>query len=180
MPAETIDLKAAIRTVPNFPKPGVQYRDITTLLSNPVALKEAVQRLAKPYRDAGIDAVAGIDARGFIFGTAVAIELGVGFIPVRKAGKLPFDTLEQDYELEYGTDTLQIHADCAAKGDSVLLVDDLIATGGTAAAAIALLRRTGCDVMGAAFLVDLPDLHGATRIQGMDVPVTTVVAFEGG
>lgn len=173
------DLKAAIRTVPNFPKPGVQYRDITTLLSDPDALSESVKRLAEPYRDAGLKAVAGIDARGFIFGTAVAIELGVGFIPVRKAGKLPFETLEQDYALEYGRDTLQIHADAAGEGDKVLLVDDLIATGGTAAAALNLLRRTGCDVIGAAFLVDLPDLGGADVIKSMDVPVTSLVAFDG-
>jgi len=173
------DLKAAIRTVPDFPKPGVQYRDITTLLSDSEALADSVKRLAEPYRDAGLTAVAGIDARGFIFGTAVAIELGVGFIPVRKAGKLPFETLEQDYALEYGTDTLQIHADAARADDKVLLVDDLIATGGTAAAALVLLRRTGCDVTGAAFLVDLPDLGGADVIRAMDVPVTTLVAFEG-
>jgi adenine phosphoribosyltransferase len=173
------DLKAAIRTVPNFPKPGVQYRDITTLLADPAALAASVKQLADPYRDAGLTAIAGIDARGFIFGTAVAIELGVGFIPVRKAGKLPFETLEQDYALEYGRDTLQIHADAAGAGDKILLVDDLIATGGTAAAALSLLRRTGCDVVGAAFLVDLPDLGGADIIRGMDVPVTALVAFEG-
>lgn len=173
------NLKAAIRTVPNFPKPGVQYRDITTLLADPEALAESVKQLADPYRDAGLTTIAGIDARGFIFGTAVAIELGVGFIPVRKAGKLPFETLEQDYALEYGRDTLQIHADAAGAGDRVLLVDDLIATGGTAAAALSLLRRTGCDVVGAAFLVDLPDLGGADLIRGMDVSVTALVAFEG-
>jgi adenine phosphoribosyltransferase len=171
------DLKAAIRTVPNFPKPGIQYRDITTLLSDPEALAESVKRLAAPYRGAELTAVAGIDARGFIFGTAVAIELGVGFIPVRKAGKLPFETLEQDYALEYGRDTLQIHADAAVAGDKVLLVDDLIATGGTAAAALALLRRTGCDVVGAAFLVDLPDLGGADVIRALGTPVSTLVAF---
>ncbi|GLQ23488.1 adenine phosphoribosyltransferase [Algimonas ampicilliniresistens] len=173
------DLKAAIRTVPDFPKPGVQYRDITTLLSDAEALAEAVRQLAAPYRDAGMDAVAGIDARGFIFGTAVAIELGVGFIPVRKAGKLPFETLEQNYELEYGTDTLQIHADAAGEGDRVLLVDDLIATGGTAAAAVSLLRRTGCKVAAAAFLIDLPDLGGADLIRRMDVPLTALVSFAG-
>ncbi|WP_298912135.1 adenine phosphoribosyltransferase [uncultured Algimonas sp.] len=178
-PRSDVCLKSIIRTVPDFPKPGVQYRDITTLLSHPEALAASVQRLADPYRDAGVHKVAGIDARGFIFGTAVAIELGVGFIPVRKAGKLPFDTLEEDYALEYGSDTLQIHADAAAPGDNVLLVDDLIATGGTAAAAISLLRQTGCDVLGAAFLVDLPDLHGATRIRSMDVPVTALVSFDG-
>lgn len=173
------DLKAAIRTVPDFPKPGVQYRDITTLLSDAEALAEAVRQLAAPYRDAGMDAVAGIDARGFIFGTAVAIELGVGFIPVRKAGKLPFETLEQNYELEYGTDTLQIHADAAGEGDRVLLVDDLIATGGTAAAAVSLLRRTGCTVAAAAFLIDLPDLGGADLIRRMDVPLRALVSFAG-
>lgn len=174
-----LDLKATIRTVPDFPKPGVQYRDITTLLSDAEALAEAVRQLAAPYRDAGIDAVAGIDARGFIFGTAVAIELGVGFIPVRKAGKLPFETLEQNYELEYGTDTLQIHADAAGEGNRVLLVDDLIATGGTAAAAVSLLRRTGCTVAAAAFLIDLPDLGGADVIRHMDVPLTALVSFAG-
>lgn len=174
-----IDLKAAIRTVPDFPKAGIQYRDITTLLADPDALFEAVQQLSDPFRALGIDKVAGIDARGFIFGTAVAIELGVGFIPVRKAGKLPFDTLEQDYELEYGTDTLQIHADAAGPGENVLLVDDLIATGGTAMAAISLLRRTGCDIVSAAFLVDLPDLGGAAKIRQLGVPVTTLVEFEG-
>lgn len=173
------DLKADIRTVPDFPKPGIMYRDITTLLSDPDALKEAVSRLSGPFRDAGITAVAGIDARGFIFGTAVAIELGVGFVPVRKAGKLPFKTLEQDYALEYGTDTLQIHADAVGEGDKVLLVDDLIATGGTAGAAISLLRRAGCDVISAAFLVDLPDLGGADKIRAQDVPVTALVSFEG-
>ena len=173
------DLKADIRTVPDFPKPGIMYRDITTLLSDPDALKEAVSRLSEPFRDAGITAVAGIDARGFIFGTAVAIELGVGFVPVRKAGKLPFETLEQDYALEYGTDTLQIHADAVGEGDKVLLVDDLIATGGTAGAAISLLRRAGCDVFSAAFLVDLPDLGGADKIRAQDVPVTALVSFEG-
>ncbi|MEL6686407.1 MAG: adenine phosphoribosyltransferase [Pseudomonadota bacterium] len=173
------DLKADIRTVPDFPKPGIMYRDITTLLADPEALKEAVRRLSDPFRDSGVTAVAGIDARGFIFGTAVAIELGVGFVPVRKAGKLPFETLEQDYALEYGTDTLQIHADAVGKGDNVLLVDDLIATGGTADAAISLLRRAGCDVTAAAFLVDLPDLGGAAKIRAQDVPVTALVSFEG-
>lgn len=173
------DLKSIIRTVPDFPKPGIQYRDITTLLAHSGALQQAVKRLADPYRDAKIDKVAGIDARGFIFGTAVAIELGVGFVPVRKAGKLPFETLEQDYALEYGTDTLQIHADATRKGERIVLIDDLIATGGTAGAAISLLRRTGCDLVGAAFLVDLPDLGGADAIRALEVPVTTLVAFEG-
>ena len=173
------DLKAHIRTVPDFPEAGVMYRDITTLLAHPEALAESVRRLADPWRDTGISAVAGIDARGFIFGTAVAVELGVGFVPIRKAGKLPFKTYEQDYALEYGTDTLQIHADAVASGDKVLLIDDLIATGGTAAAAIALLKRTGCEIVGATFLIDLPDLGGRKRLEAMGVPVHAICAFEG-
>ena len=173
------DLKNHIRTVPDFPEPGIMYRDITTLLSHPGALKQSVTELSNPFQDAQIDVVAGIDARGFIFGTAVALQLGVGFVPVRKKGKLPFDTFEQDYALEYGTDTLQIHSDAAANGQRVLLIDDLIATGGTAEAAIKLLQRTDCDIVGAAFVIDLPDLGGAKRIEALGVPVTSLVAFSG-
>lgn len=174
-----LDLKTLIRTIPDFPKPGIMYRDITTLLSDPKGLAEAVKQMAAPYRESGITAVAGIDARGFIFGAAIAIELGVGFVPVRKKGKLPFETYEQDYDLEYGTDTLQIHADAVGAQDKVLLIDDLIATGGTAEAAIKLLRRTDCEISGAAFLIDLPDLGGAERLEKLDVPVTSLIAFEG-
>ena len=174
-----LDLKAHIRTVPDFPKAGIMYRDITTLLSHPAALAQSVDDLAAPFRDASIDSVAGIDARGFIFGTAVALSLGVGFVPIRKAGKLPFQTFEQDYDLEYGTDTLQIHADAVSAGQRVLLIDDLIATGGTAEAAIKLLKRTKSDVVGAAFVIDLPDLGGAKRIATMGVPVTSLVDFSG-
>lgn len=174
-----LDLKAHIRTVPGFPEPGIMYRDITTLLAHHAALRQAVRDLSDPYRAAKIDVVAGIDARGFIFGTAVAIELGVGFVPVRKKGKLPFKTFEQDYALEYGTDTLQIHADAVSAGQRVLLIDDLIATGGTAEAAIKLLLRTKCKIIGAAFVIDLPDLGGAERIEALDVPVTSLVAYSG-
>lgn len=174
-----LNLKDHIRTIPDFPKPGIMYRDITTLLSHPEALKQSVDELAAPFRDAKIDAVAGIDARGFIFGTAVAIALGVGFVPVRKKGKLPFETFEQDYDLEYGTDTLQIHADAVCEGQRVLVVDDLIATGGTAEAAIKLLQRTKCHIIGAAFVIDLPDLGGAKRIEALGVPVSSLVAFSG-
>ena len=173
------DLKNHIRTVPDFPEPGIMYRDITTLLSHPGALKQSVTELSNHFRNSQIDVVAGIDARGFIFGTAVALQLGVGFVPVRKKGKLPFDTFEQDYALEYGTDTLQIHSDAAANGQRVLLIDDLIATGGTAEAAIKLLQRTDCDIVGAAFVIDLPDLGGAKRIEALGVPVTSLVAFSG-
>lgn len=172
-------LKDTIRTIPDFPKPGIMFRDITTLMTNPAALKETVQRLAAPYRDKGIDNVAGIEARGFVFGTPVAYELGAGFVPVRKKGKLPFDTYTQDYELEYGTDTLEIHADSIRKGEKVLLIDDLIATGGTAEASVKLLRQAGAEIVGAAFVIDLPDLGGLKRITDMGIPVTALVAFEG-
>ena len=174
-----LKLKDHIRTIPDFPEVGIMYRDITTLLSHPAALQQSIDELAAPYKDAKIDAVAGIDARGFIFGTAVALALGVGFLPVRKKGKLPFETYEQDYDLEYGTDTLQIHADAVSEGQRVLVIDDLIATGGTAEAAIKLLQRTKCDVVGAAFVVDLPDIGGAKKIESLGVPVTALVAFEG-
>lgn len=173
------DLKSSIRTIPDFPKPGIMYRDITTLLTDATALAEAVKQLSAPYREQEITKVAGIDARGFIFGTAVAIELGVGFVPVRKMGKLPFDTFEQDYDLEYGTDTLQIHADALGETDRVLLIDDLIATGGTAEAAVKLLRRTACEIIGAAFLIDLPELGGVKRLEDLGVPVKAIMAFDG-
>lgn len=173
------DLKTTIRTVPDFPKPGIMYRDITTLLANPAALKQAVAELSAPYRNMKIDHVAGIDARGFIFGTAVAIELNAGFVPVRKKGKLPFETYEQDYDLEYGTDTLQIHADAVGPGETVLLVDDLIATGGTAMAGVKLLRRTGCNIVGACFVIDLPDLGGRAKLDAAGIPTTSLVAFDG-
>ena len=174
-----LDLKDHIRTVPDFPKAGIMYRDITTLLSHPGALTQSIQEMAAPFRDAKIDVVAGIDARGFIFGTAVAIALGVGFVPVRKTGKLPFETFEQNYDLEYGADTLQIHADAVSEGQRVLVIDDLIATGGTAEAAIKLLQRTKCDIVSAAFVIDLPDLGGAKRIEALGVPVTSLVEFSG-
>lgn len=173
------NLKEHIRTVPDFPEPGIMYRDITTLLVNPEALQNAVTSLSDLYQDANIEVVAGIDARGFIFGTAVAIALGVGFVPVRKKGKLPFKTYEQDYALEYGTDTLQIHADAVSEGQRVLVIDDLIATGGTAEAAIKLLLCTECEVVGAAFVIDLPDLGGAKRIEALGVPVEALVAYSG-
>lgn len=174
-----LDLKDHIRTIPDFPKPGIMYRDITTLLSHPAALKQSVIDLSAPFKNSQIELVAGIDARGFIFGTAVALALGAGFVPVRKKGKLPFETFEQDYELEYGTDTLQIHADAVLKGQRVLLIDDLIATGGTAEAAIKLLQRTECDIVGAAFVIDLPDLGGANKMEMLGVPVTSLVEFSG-
>jgi len=155
------------------------YRDISTLMTNRKAFSESIKRLAAPYTEKGIDNVAAIEARGFTFGAAVAYELGAGFVPVRKKGKLPFDTYEQDYELEYGDDTLEIHADAIRGQERVLLIDDLIATGGTAEAAIRLLRKTGAEVVGAAFVVDLPELGGLERITRMGIPVTALVEFEG-
>ena len=174
-----MNLKDAIRTIPDFPKRGIMYRDITTLLTNRKALKQSIADLAAPYKEMNIDNVAGIEARGFIFGTAVAYELGAGFVPIRKKGKLPFDTYEQDYVLEYGQDTIEMHADSIRKGERVLVVDDLIATGGTAEAAIKLIQKTGAEIVGAAFVVDLPDLGGLKRITDMGVPVTALVAYDG-
>ena len=174
-----LDLRDHIRTIPDFPKPGIMYRDITTLLAHPAALKQSVIDLSAPFKDSQIELVAGIDARGFIFGTAVALALGAGFVPIRKKGKLPYDTFEQDYELEYGTDTLQVHADAVKKGQRVLLIDDLIATGGTAAAAVKLLQRMECDIVGAGFIINLTDLDGSIKIQSMGVPVTSLITFSG-
>ena len=174
-----MDLKDAIRTIPNFPKEGIMFRDITTLMTNPKAFKASIDALAAPYRGKGLDNVAGIDARGFVFGAAVAYALGVGFVPIRKKGKLPFKTYTQEYELEYGTDTLEIHADAIRKGEKVLLIDDLIATGGTAEASIKLLEQIGAEIIGAAFVVDLPDLGGLGKITSMGIPVTALVAYDG-
>lgn len=174
-----MNLKDCIRTIPDFPKPGIQFRDITTLLTNRRAFAEAVIQMAAPYQEKSIANVAAIEARGFTIGGAVAFELGAGFVPIRKKGKLPGDTYEQDYELEYGSDTLEIHADAIRGQEKVLLIDDLIATGGTAEAAIHLLRKSGANIVGAAFIVDLPDLGGLKRITDMGIPVTALVTFEG-
>jgi len=175
----TVDLKALIRSIPDYPKPGIIFRDITSLIEDSDGFRTSVERLAAAHRGVGVTKVAGIEARGFIFGAGVAIALGVGFVPVRKAGKLPGETMGQNYALEYGVDTIEIHADAVDSGDTVLLVDDLIATGGTAVAAVALLRRTGASVRHAAFVIDLPDIGGAARLRAMDVAVTTLVSFEG-
>jgi len=174
-----MDLKSAIRTIPDHPKPGIQFRDVTTLIGDARAFRVAVDRMVQPWAGAKIDKVAGTEARGFILGGAVAHQLSVGFVPVRKRGKLPWRTLREDYELEYGQDTIEIHVDAIAEGDRVLLVDDLIATGGTAEASIKLLQRAGATVVGATFIIDLPELGGAERIEAMGVPVSSLVSFEG-
>ncbi|UJW87018.1 adenine phosphoribosyltransferase [Devosia sp. SL43] len=175
----SLDLKALVRTIPDYPKKGILFRDITTLIEHPEGFKESIERIASQYRGRGITHVAGIEARGFIFGAGVAIALGVGFIPIRKKGKLPGETIGQNYALEYGVDTIEIHADVLDSGDTVLLVDDLIATGGTAIAAVGLLRRTGARVEDAAFVIDLPDLGGADKLKAEGVAVTALIGFEG-
>lgn len=174
-----MDLKSLIRTIPDHPKPGIQFRDITTLLSHPTGFLQAVDDLARPFRADEIDVVVGVEARGFILGGAVAAELGAGFVPVRKQGKLPGEVLAEDYELEYGTDKVEIHADALERGSRVLLVDDLIATGGTALAAADLVERTGAELVAAAFVIDLPELGGVERLQARGLHVHALVTFEG-
>ncbi len=173
-------LKEMIRTVQDYPVEGVKYRDITTLLKDPRAFMGAIDALVQHHVGQKFDFVAGIEARGFIVGGAVAHRLAAGFVPIRKKGKLPAETLGQHYELEYGTDTLEIHADALKPGDSVILVDDLIATGGTAEAAIKLIEKAGAEVAACSFIVDLPDLGGRARIEAMGKSVLTLVEFEGG
>ena len=169
----------AIRTIPDYPKAGIMFRDITTLLGDARAFRRAVDELVQPFAGRKVDKVAGIEARGFILGGAVAHQLSAGFVPLRKKGKLPHRTIAVDYALEYGVDTIEMHLDAFEPGQTVMLVDDLIATGGTAIAAVELLRQGGAEVIGAAFVVDLPDLGGAARLAAMGVPVSTLIAFEG-
>ena len=173
------DLKALVRTVPDFPAAGVQFRDITTLISDGAGLKASVHHLAAHARGAGAQAIAGMEARGFIFGAAVAIELGIGFVPVRKPGKLPVETIGIDYALEYGSDRLEMDPGAVHEGQRVVLVDDLIATGGTACAAASLLRQAGAVVDSAAFVIDLPDLGGASRLDAMGIAVSALMDFPG-
>ena len=172
-------LADSIRTISDYPRPGILFRDITTLLGDARAFRRAVDELVQPYAGAKVEKVAGIEARGFILGGAVAHQLSAGFLPVRKKGKLPAETLRQTYALEYGTDEVEIHVDALHAGDPVLLVDDLIATGGTAEAAILLLRRAGANVVGAAFVIDLPDLGGVARLARLGVKTHALVQFSG-
>lgn len=173
------ELKAAIRTIPDYPKPGILFRDITTLLGEPRAFRKAIDELVQPWAGTKIDKVAGIEARGFILGGAVAHQLSAGFVPIRKKGKLPHAVVSIAYSLEYGLDEMEMHQDAVAPGERVILVDDLVATGGTAEAAVKLLKRIGANVIAACFVIDLPDLGGAQKIRDLGVPVRTLMSFEG-
>lgn len=168
-----------IRTIPDFPHEGIMFRDVTTLFADPRGLRLCVDQLLAPYVGTRIDAVVGLEARGFILGGAVAHQLSTGFVPVRKKGKLPGATYTQDYALEYGEATVEIHTDALTPGDKVLLVDDLLATGGTAEAGIKLVEKLGAEVIGCAFVVDLPELGGGARLAGMGMQVHTLCVFDG-
>ena len=173
------DLADSIRTIRDYPKPGILFRDITTLLGDPRAFRRAVDELVQPLAGTKVDKVAGIEARGFILGGAVAHQISAGFVPVRKKGKLPHDTVRIAYSLEYGVDEMEMHRDAVEPGERVVLVDDLIATGGTAVGAVQLLRKLGADVVAACFVIDLPALGGAKKLAELNVPVRALMAFDG-
>ncbi len=172
-------LLSAIRTIPDYPKPGVLFRDITTLLGNARAFRRAIDELVHPWAGTKIDKVAGIEARGFILGGAIAHQMSAGFVPIRKKGKLPHETVRVAYSLEYGIDEMEMHKDAITPGEKVILVDDLIATGGTAEAAVRLLTQMGAVIEAACFVIDLPDLGGRAKIEALGVPVHTLIAFDG-
>jgi len=170
-------LEKSIRSIPDFPKKGILFRDVTTLVQNKAAFKKSVDLLSKKYRDRGFDKVVGIEARGFIFGAAVAYKIGAGFVPVRKKGKLPFKTISTTYALEYGTDTLEIHQDAIRPGEKVLIIDDLLATGGTVKAVIELVKQLGAKVSGIGFVIELVDLNGKDKFK--EYPIYSLVKFSG-
>lgn len=172
-------VRSRVRTIPDYPKKGVMFRDITTLLQDAHGFRKAVDEMVQPYAGKRIDKVAGIEARGFILGGAVAHQLSAGYVPIRKKGKLPHKTFGQEYELEYGTDEVEIHQDAIVPEETVLIVDDLIATGGTAEAAIKLVRLAGGNIVGCTFVIDLPDLGGAQRVRDLGCTVQTLCEFEG-
>jgi len=172
-------VKDYIRTIPDFPHEGIQFRDVTTLFNDPRGFRMAVDHLLHPYIGQRIDRVAGLEARGFILGGAVAHQLSVGFLPVRKKGKLPAKTIEQSYKLEYGEATVEIHDDAVEAGENILIVDDLLATGGTAEAGIKLIEQLGGNIVACAFVIDLPDLGGRKRLENLGVDVHALCAFEG-
>ena len=172
-------IKTLIRTIPHYPHQGIMFRDITTLLKDPVGLRSTIDQIAKRYKGQSISKVVGIESRGFIIGAPVAYLLGVGFVPIRKKGKLPAETIGHDYQLEYGADRVEIHTDAISPGDRVLLIDDLIATGGTAEAAAALIAKMGATVVECAFIVDLPDVGGRKRLEKAGLKVFALCEFEG-
>ena len=172
-------IKSRIRTIPDYPKPGIQFRDITTLLQDAEGLRMTMERLSEPFRGERVEKVVGIEARGFILGGAVAHQLGAGFVPVRKKGKLPYTTVGQEYELEYGSESIEMHTDAMVSGETILLVDDLVATGGTALAAAELIRKAGGEILGCVCIVDLPDLGGSRRLREAGVALHTLCQFEG-
>ena len=174
-----MDLTKYIRAVPDFPETGIMFRDVTTLFAEPQAFRAMIEQFNQKFNDVDIDCIGGIDARGFIIGAALAFTRDIGFVPIRKKGKLPYDTISEDYALEYGTATLELHTDAVSPSSKVLIVDDLIATGGTAIAALNLFRRLNANVVGCAFLVDLPGLGGADKLRSLDVSVTSLCAFGG-
>lgn len=174
-----MSLCSLIRTIPDYPKPGVRFRDITTLLRDPRGLRLAVDGIAEHHERGGVELIVGIEARGFIFGTAIAYRLGLGFVPLRKPGKLPGDTTGRDFDLEYGHDRIEMHLGAVERGQRVLVVDDLLATGGTAEAAVGLLRDAGAEVVECAFVVALPDLGGVERLRSLGCSVRWLCSFEG-
>jgi adenine phosphoribosyltransferase len=174
-----MSIKSLIRTIPHYPKQGVQFRDITTLLKDPLGLKVTVDELFKRYENQRIDKVVGVESRGFMVGTPLAYKLGVGFVPVRKGGKLPAETLGQDYELEYGSDRVEIHIDAIEKGERILLVDDIIATGGTALAAVALIKKLGGELVECACIIELISLGGRKRLEAHGLKMFVLCEFEG-
>jgi adenine phosphoribosyltransferase len=178
-PEYPMSIKSLIRTIPDYPKKGIMFRDITTLFEDPYGLSEVIDSFAAEFQDKKIDMIAGIEARGFVIGPAVSVALGIGFVTIRKQGKLPAETIGVEYELEYGTDVIEIHKDAVKPGSRVLIMDDLIATGGTALAAIDLVEKIGAEVAGCAFIIDLPDLGGAQKIRDRGIEEFHLVEFEG-
>ncbi|MCH1930583.1 adenine phosphoribosyltransferase [Shewanella sp. A25] len=180
MNTETLSLiKQSIKTIPNYPKEGILFRDVTSLLEDPQAYRATIDLLYQQYHEQGFTKVVGTEARGFLFGAPLALALGIGFVPVRKPGKLPRATISQSYELEYGHDTLEIHTDAITSGDKVLVVDDLLATGGTIEATVKLIRQLGGEVNDAAFVISLPDLGGEARLEALGLELVKLCEFEG-
>ena len=174
-----MSIKSKIRTIENYPIDGVMFRDITTLLKDPIGLQDTVNKLLERYKDVKIDKIAAIEARGFVIGAPLAYLLNVGLVLIRKPGKLPFDTKEQEYKLEYGTDRIEVHVDAIEKGEKVLIVDDLIATGGTVEAAVKLIQKMQAEIVECCFIVDLPDIGGRARLEDMGQKVFTLCEFKG-